>query len=169
MAETFTRRVAAQKKNRPPTRKNVTRLAIVLLFMSRSYFPSALPRASRVLLTGDGPHVDLGELQGDGLGQGVDELVEEVDDGAQLLGLGGGDGEDGVDLLDLAVEVAVIAVEDLVLDMGQAAELGHGRDGLLAVVGQDLRGGRQVREQRLEVITAVGEGLRAPVEVVDDR
>src|SRR5438552_17727171 len=120
MAETFTRRVAAQKKNRPPTRKNVTRLAIVLLFMSRSYFPSALPRASRILLAGDGPHVDLGELQRDGLGQGVDELVEEVDHRAQLLGLGGGYGEDAVDLLDLGVEVLVVLVEYVVLHGGQA-------------------------------------------------
>src|SRR3954453_8592666 len=112
MASSLTRLVAAQKKNRPPTTKNVTRLAMVRRFISWFCFSSALPCASRVLLAGDGPHVHLGEFQGNGLGQGVDELVQEVDHGAQLLGLGSGHAEDGIDLLDLLVDVLVKLVED---------------------------------------------------------
>src|SRR5207248_9198113 len=169
MAETLTRLVAAQKKNRPPTTKNVTRLAIVRLFISRSCFPSALSRASRVLLTGDGPHVDLGELQGNGLGQGVDELVEEVDDGAQLLCLGSGHGEDAVDLLDLLVDVLVVLVQHVVLHGGQPAQLLDSVDRLLAVVDEDLGRRGEVGEQGLEVLRPAGERLRSPVEVVDDR
>src|SRR3954447_2332857 len=109
MASSFNRLVAAHAMNRPPTTKNVTKFAMVRLFMSR---PRQTGRGTaRVLGARDGPHVDLGELERDGLGEGVDELVQEVDDRAQLLGLGRRHGEDGVDLLDLPVEVGAVLVE----------------------------------------------------------
>src|SRR5438552_17111456 len=96
----------------PPTTTKVTRLATMRLFMTRPpsaasdepfaaarreprlshWFArcarsprrsEAVGRAAGVVQAGNGPHVDLGELHRDGLGQGIGELVEEVDQSAQ--------------------------------------------------------------------------------------
>src|SRR6266536_813619 len=100
---------AAHARNTRLTSTTVARLATVLRLMAaRSRAPR---RASGVLQTGHGPHVDLRELVRDRLRQRVNEQVEEVDERPDLARLGRRDRQDGIHLFDLAVDVVVVLVE----------------------------------------------------------